>query len=205
MSLDQLHGLTKIDPWFLAQIEDIVLTEKSLVGRSLKSLPAGELRDFEAQGLLRPSPGAPLGDRRDCGAAATPHAGCPPRCSSASTPARPSSRPAPPTCIRATRTSAKLCRRTARRSWSSVAVLTGSARASNSTTAASMLRSHCARTAMRRSWSTATRDGLDRLRHVRSPVFRAGHARRHPRDRCGRTAGRRDRPVRRPDSAQACA
>ncbi|WP_417067245.1 carbamoyl-phosphate synthase large subunit [Niveibacterium terrae] len=51
MSLDQLHGLTKIDPWFLAQIEDIVLTEKSLVGRSLKSLPAGELRDLKRKGF----------------------------------------------------------------------------------------------------------------------------------------------------------
>ncbi|HRH71658.1 MAG TPA: carbamoyl-phosphate synthase large subunit, partial [Zoogloea sp.] len=36
MSLEQVHALTRIDPWFLIQIEDIVKTEKSLTGRSLK-------------------------------------------------------------------------------------------------------------------------------------------------------------------------
>jgi len=51
MSLDQVHALTKIDPWFLAQIEDIVLTEKSLVGRSLKALQAPELRDLKRKGF----------------------------------------------------------------------------------------------------------------------------------------------------------
>ena len=39
-TLNEVHQLTKIDPWFLAQIEDIVLTEKNLSGRSLKSLDA---------------------------------------------------------------------------------------------------------------------------------------------------------------------
>ena len=51
MTLDQVHALTKIDPWFLAQIEDIVLTEKSLVGRSLKALQAPELRELKRKGF----------------------------------------------------------------------------------------------------------------------------------------------------------
>ncbi|WP_341675149.1 carbamoyl-phosphate synthase large subunit [Niveibacterium sp. SC-1] len=51
MNLDQVFALTKIDPWFLAQIEDIVLTEKSLVGRSLKAMGAGELRDLKRKGF----------------------------------------------------------------------------------------------------------------------------------------------------------
>ncbi|MDB5799717.1 MAG: carB [Rhodocyclales bacterium] len=51
MTLDQVFALTKIDPWFLAQIEDIVRREKLLVGRSLKSLQVGELRDYKRRGF----------------------------------------------------------------------------------------------------------------------------------------------------------
>ncbi|MDX9698107.1 MAG: carbamoyl-phosphate synthase large subunit [Rhodocyclaceae bacterium] len=48
---EQVFNFTKIDPWFLAQIEDIVLTEKSLSGRSLKALKAAELRDLKRKGF----------------------------------------------------------------------------------------------------------------------------------------------------------
>jgi len=48
---DQVFNLTKIDPWFLAQIEDIVATEKSLAGRSLKALQAGEIRELKRKGF----------------------------------------------------------------------------------------------------------------------------------------------------------
>jgi carbamoyl-phosphate synthase large subunit len=51
MSREELHSLTKIDPWFLAQIEDIILTEKSLSGRSLKSLDAVALRLLKRKGF----------------------------------------------------------------------------------------------------------------------------------------------------------
>ncbi|MDD3675548.1 MAG: carbamoyl-phosphate synthase large subunit [Thauera propionica] len=51
MSQEQVHNLTKIDPWFLAQIEDIVLSEKALAGRSLKALQAAELRDLKRKGF----------------------------------------------------------------------------------------------------------------------------------------------------------
>ncbi|HHW63499.1 MAG TPA: carbamoyl-phosphate synthase large subunit [Rhodocyclaceae bacterium] len=51
MTLDQVHNLTKIDPWFLAQIEDIVLSEKALAGRSLKALQAPELRELKRKGF----------------------------------------------------------------------------------------------------------------------------------------------------------
>ena len=43
MSLDEIHRLTHIDPWFLAQIEDLYLKAKSLEGRSLESLSRDEL------------------------------------------------------------------------------------------------------------------------------------------------------------------
>lgn len=51
MSREELHDLTKIDPWFLAQIEDLVLTEKGLSGRSLKSLDAAALRSLKRKGF----------------------------------------------------------------------------------------------------------------------------------------------------------
>jgi carbamoyl-phosphate synthase large subunit len=51
LDLERLHQLTRIDPWFLAQIEDIVLTEKTLTGRSLKNLGAGELRELKRKGF----------------------------------------------------------------------------------------------------------------------------------------------------------
>ncbi|MBP7614058.1 MAG: carbamoyl-phosphate synthase large subunit [Steroidobacteraceae bacterium] len=51
MSLEQVHNLTRIDPWFLAQIEDIVLSEKALAGRSLKALQAPELRELKRKGF----------------------------------------------------------------------------------------------------------------------------------------------------------
>ena len=51
MTLDQVFGLTKIDPWFLAQIEDIVLTEKTLSGRSLKGISAEQMRGLKRKGF----------------------------------------------------------------------------------------------------------------------------------------------------------
>ena len=51
MTLDEVFKLTKIDPWFLAQIEDIVLTEKSLGGRSLKRLEADQIRALKRKGF----------------------------------------------------------------------------------------------------------------------------------------------------------
>jgi len=50
-TLEEVHNLTKIDPWFLAQIEDIVKSEKDLSGRSLKSLDAAALRVLKRKGF----------------------------------------------------------------------------------------------------------------------------------------------------------
>ncbi|QID18157.1 carbamoyl-phosphate synthase large subunit [Nitrogeniibacter mangrovi] len=51
MTQEQVFNLTKIDPWFLAQIEDIVATEKSLAGRSLKALTAEQVRALKRKGF----------------------------------------------------------------------------------------------------------------------------------------------------------
>ena len=51
MSLDEVFEETAIDPWFLAQIEDIVATEKQLKGRNVASLSAAELRYLKQKGF----------------------------------------------------------------------------------------------------------------------------------------------------------
>ena len=50
-TLEDVFRLTRIDPWFLAQIEDVVRTEKSLSGRSLKAIKTEELRMLKRKGF----------------------------------------------------------------------------------------------------------------------------------------------------------
>ncbi len=57
MSVDDVHDLSSIDPWFLAEIEDLVATEQAVDGRRLDSVDAAEL--YQAQGLLGCAPGGP--------------------------------------------------------------------------------------------------------------------------------------------------
>ncbi|MFJ5380156.1 carbamoyl-phosphate synthase large subunit [Cupriavidus sp. CER94] len=51
MSLEEVHAETDIDPWFLAQIEDIVKTEGLVRNRTLESLSAAELRFLKQKGF----------------------------------------------------------------------------------------------------------------------------------------------------------
>ncbi|PLP98866.1 carbamoyl-phosphate synthase large subunit [Cupriavidus pauculus] len=51
MSLEEVHAETDIDPWFLAQIEDIVKTEGLARNRTLESLSAAELRFLKQKGF----------------------------------------------------------------------------------------------------------------------------------------------------------
>src|SRR5215207_4287416 len=51
MSLDEIFEETAIDPWFLAQIEEITSTEGALRGRTLASLSKDELRYVKAKGF----------------------------------------------------------------------------------------------------------------------------------------------------------
>ena len=50
-SLEQIHQMTRIDPWFLAQIEDLIHSESLLCGKSLESLDETELRRLKRQGF----------------------------------------------------------------------------------------------------------------------------------------------------------
>ncbi|MBB1161761.1 carbamoyl-phosphate synthase large subunit [Aquariibacter albus] len=51
MSLDEVFEETAIDPWFLAQIEDLIRIEGQLKGRELAGLSAAELRFLKQKGF----------------------------------------------------------------------------------------------------------------------------------------------------------
>jgi carbamoyl-phosphate synthase large subunit len=51
MSLAEVHEHTRIDPWFLAQIEDIVRQEKALQGKTLEMLDEPALRVLKRDGF----------------------------------------------------------------------------------------------------------------------------------------------------------
>ncbi len=51
MSFDDIHEASRIDPWFLAQVEDLVLTEKSLATKTLATLKGNELFKLKQKGF----------------------------------------------------------------------------------------------------------------------------------------------------------
>ena len=51
LSLEEVFEETAIDPWFLAQIEDLVKLEQTVKGRALASLSADELRFLKQKGF----------------------------------------------------------------------------------------------------------------------------------------------------------
>ncbi|MDP1638266.1 MAG: carbamoyl-phosphate synthase large subunit [Candidatus Nitrotoga sp.] len=51
MTLEEVFNLSKIDPWFLVQIEDLIKREIALMGRTLDSLDMGELRGLKRKGF----------------------------------------------------------------------------------------------------------------------------------------------------------
>ncbi|MBI3222340.1 MAG: carbamoyl-phosphate synthase large subunit [Nitrosomonadales bacterium] len=51
MSVEEVFSVSKIDPWFLVQIEDIICQEQALAGRTLESLTADELRVLKRSGF----------------------------------------------------------------------------------------------------------------------------------------------------------
>ncbi len=51
LSFSDIFDASKIDPWFLMQIEDLVLTEKSLSSKTLATLDENELRQLKRKGF----------------------------------------------------------------------------------------------------------------------------------------------------------
>ena len=75
LSLEEVHRLTRIDPWFLDQIEEIVRLETALEGSDLESLDVDALRTLKRKGfsdrrlahLLNTNEGAVRARRRALG------------------------------------------------------------------------------------------------------------------------------------------
>ena len=155
-SNEEIFTSCKIDPWFLAEMRGIVEMESKIKHNGLPANAFG-MRTLKAMGFSDARLAVLTRDhrgRRD-GAGATRSGFA--RCSSASTPARPSSPRPPPTCIRPmnrrsrARSPTRARRRTRTRSSFSAADRTGSARASSSTIAAAMPASRCTTPAMKPS------------------------------------------------------
>ena len=51
MSVEEVHALSFIDPWFLDQIEELISEEKQLAGEGLRSLDAARLRKLKRAGF----------------------------------------------------------------------------------------------------------------------------------------------------------
>ena len=126
MSVADIHGLSKIDPWFLNEIKGIVDAEARVRASGLPGT-AGWLRRLKAMGFSDARLAELSGLRRGAGQGAPRLARCPPGRSSASTPARPSSPRRPPTCTRPTRRPSQAASptRRARRKREKVVILGG--------------------------------------------------------------------------------
>ena len=51
MSVQNAFDLSKIDPWFLAQVEDLVLSENSIQGQDIKSIKSETIRELKQKGF----------------------------------------------------------------------------------------------------------------------------------------------------------
>ncbi|BCK87216.1 carbamoyl-phosphate synthase large chain [Sideroxyarcus emersonii] len=51
MSVEEVFNVSKIDPWFLVQIADLIRQEQALAGRTLESLSTDELRTLKRSGF----------------------------------------------------------------------------------------------------------------------------------------------------------
>ena len=51
MSLEEIHGYTKIDPWFLAQIKELVDRELAIEKKTLEQIDATEMREIKRMGF----------------------------------------------------------------------------------------------------------------------------------------------------------
>jgi hypothetical protein len=157
MNLDQVFNLTKIDPWFLVQIEEIVIHRGLDALAESCDLDADALRGLKRKGFSDRRIGTLVNASDETAVRERRHAlGVRPVYKRVDT------------CAAEFATSTAYMYSTyedecesrpsdGRRSWCSAAAQTASARASSSTTAACMPRWRCARTATRPSWSTAIR------------------------------------------------
>ena len=65
MSIDEIHELSNIDPWFLAEIEDLIAAERSLQGRRLEALDRDAMYGLKRQGFSDARLAVLLGSEED--------------------------------------------------------------------------------------------------------------------------------------------
>jgi carbamoyl-phosphate synthase large subunit len=51
VSIEEIHRLSKIDPWFLEQLQDVMLIQKAIEGHTLEEISAEALREAKEVGL----------------------------------------------------------------------------------------------------------------------------------------------------------
>jgi carbamoyl-phosphate synthase large subunit len=51
VSVEEIHRLSKIDPWFLEQLQDVMLIQKRIEGRALEEISSDALREAKEVGL----------------------------------------------------------------------------------------------------------------------------------------------------------
>jgi carbamoyl-phosphate synthase large subunit len=51
LTLEEVYGLSRVDPWFLAAFEDIVLTEKDVKAQGITALDASRMRELKRMGF----------------------------------------------------------------------------------------------------------------------------------------------------------
>ena len=140
-SVEQLHEITKIDPWFLQQFTEIAGMRQAAKTAGLEGIDAGEMRKLKRAGFGDQELALAAGREGERGPRAARRRRGSSRSTSASTPAPPSSSRSRRTCTAPTSRCARPTRTAGTRSSFSAAARTGSARGSSSTTAAVMRRS----------------------------------------------------------------
>lgn len=121
MSVDDVFALTNIDPWFLVQLEDLVLTENAVAKRTLADFSARELYQLKRKGFGD----ARLAKLLNVSEKSSVKPARPPvfaRFISVSIPVPPSLPRTPPICTPPTKRSARRMFLTVRRSWCWVVV-----------------------------------------------------------------------------------
>ena len=198
---EEIAGLTRIDPWFLAQMEELIAFEEAF--RQAPDLSRDTLRRAKRLGLLRPAAGragGPHRGRAPAGAAGPRH----PRHLQGGGHLRGG--------VRGPHALPLLDLRGGGRGAADRAPEGGDPRVG----AEPDRPGHRVRLRVRPRGLRAPRggrrgdhgqlqpgDGVDRLRHVRPPLLRAPDPRGRPQHRREGAAARGDRPVRRADAAQA--
>ena len=211
-SLEEVHEMCRIDPWFLEQIEGIIAMEARIREHGLPA-DADNLRMLKGMGFSDARLASLVRrDGRTCRRSCAKSSACI-RSTSASTHVPPNSPRRPPICTRPTRCRSPASRAPKRR-FRPQEGRHPRRRAEPHRPGHRVrllllpCRLRAARGRLRGDHGQLqSGDRLDRLRHVRPALFRAadgrGRAGNPARRTGGRHAARRHRPVRRPDAAEA--